>query len=379
MVVLLIDYNHIISSKKHDRLLQKISKPKEAKTTGLILVIRKEAMKTLAGLPKGEKRVEFLNSPSFINSISFHCYIYCDEVCVLEVSGKMEPYLSEILQELNVDFLQEKEIVVKIPLNLQRVLSSVSVLLKNDFSNPAIKTDVLYLSRRMPFSPVNFNTEYNRIHDMIEQYRNSHSFCAIRIAMSPNAVNFLQKTTKKGFTMNGDGTKTQKELTGELTVKEVIKSNGFTYVVDIMPDSVRSGSEEEVDVDATRYNFHSHPVSAYTRHNVENAWPSMTDYLGYLKLGERTIIHCVATIEGLYVLSFSKYWCDKTQEVDTSFVEKHYDIDHNLSLSPVEYVKKINRIHYDGHPIFVVHFFPWNKATQTFSVYFAKMDKVCHA
>jgi hypothetical protein len=191
-------------------------------------------------------------------------------------------------------------------------------------------------------------------------------------------VEFLRKTSKMGITMNKNGKKSQKELTGELYVKEVVKdTNGFVYIIDINKNSITSGEEENVNVSPTRYNFHSHPHEAYVRHSVDKAWPSQTDYLGYHKLGQNTIFHCVATLEGVYILSFGAYWGSHLKDVSRSFIGKHYDIDHKEKYTPEEYVEKINSIMYKGKPIYELRYFPWEKAGSVFEAYFPQINSSC--
>jgi hypothetical protein len=217
--------------------------------------------------------------------------------------------------------------------------------------------------------------------DVITQHKSNKGVCFINVKLSGRAVEFLKNTCKSGFTVGKNGKKTQKELTGELYVKNVYSHDGkIIYNIDINKSSVKAGKNESVNVDPHRYNFHSHPEQAYVRHSVDKGWPSVIDYLGYLQLGENTIFHCVASLEGLYVMSFTPYWSQRLNEVDKKmkkFVDKRFEIDNNKPYSPIKYTQIINKIKYKGNPIFHVDFFEWEKAQETFSVFFPQKGSSC--
>lgn len=174
-----------------------------------------------------------------------------------------------------------------------------------------------------------------------------------------------------------------KEVTGELCVTKIRKGEKmgtFVYVIGLKEKSVEIGNHEDVDVSQTRYNFHTHPKSAYIKHSVEKAWPSLTDYLGFLKLGNNTIFHCVAALEGLYVLSFSAYWGNHLKNVDKEFIKRNYKLNHRLPYTPEEYANMMNKLYPKKeiqHPIFEVQFFRWENASNVFRVYYSRNGKTC--
>jgi hypothetical protein len=229
--------------------------------------------------------------------------------------------------------------------------------------------------QNIPSDPDTSVATLNKVLYAIEQYKNNGQSCYLFAKLSPRAIGFLKEAPKIGISVEGNS---QKELTGELYVKDVIHENGkFIYIIDIDKNSIESGSQENVDVSATRYNFHSHPHEAYVRHSVEKAWPSVTDYLGYYKLGNNTIFHCVATLEGVYVLSFSPHWGSKLKKVSGKFIDKNFEIDHKEPYTPEEYVQKVNGILYKGHPIFEVKYFPWQNVDSVFKVFYAQTGSSC--
>ena len=97
--------------------------------------------------------------------------------------------------------------------------------------------------------------------------------------------------------------------------------------------------------------------------------------MGFYNLGQNTIFHCVASKEGVYILSFGPYWGSRLDKVSTKFIEKNYDIDHDKNYTPEKYAQKVSKIKYKNHPIFLVHFFRWEKAGDVFEVYFPRSEK----
>jgi len=205
---------------------------------------------------------------------------------------------------------------------------------------------------------------------------NKENHCAVTLQLSKDSLDYLKTASKLGYE-DKDGKKVQKELTGEFKLK---KDKG-KYIINLIKDSIHSGEEENVNVKATRVNFHSHPEQAYIRHKVKLGWPSVTDFLGYHTLGENTIAHLVAGIEGLYILSFSKYWGERLKKISRSFITKNYEIRYTKNYTPQKFVKKVNSILYKGYPIFYVQFFTWKeldtKNGKPFFVNFPSIKDAC--
>jgi hypothetical protein len=314
-------------------------------------------------------------------------------------------HLPEIMESMSSSI--PKDAVIWVPIDIARedFVKVANTFIVNGFAHPYINTvsphsanipPSVCLSKKngeenMGVSP---DMTLNKVYDVLNQYKNNKGVCFINIQLTDHAVEFLKSTCFSGFTKNKNGKKSQKELTGELYVKNVVpKAGKFVYIIDINKSSVKAGQNESVDVEPHRYNFHSHPEQAYVRHSVDKAWPSVVDYLGYLQLGKNTIFHCVASIEGMYVLSFTPYWSQRLDMVDKKvrkFVDKNFEIDHKEDYTPEEYTEVINNIKYrprktkNGHrpdiepnAIFKVEFFPWEKAGDMFSVFFPQIGSSC--
>lgn len=392
MSAVLIDYAKIVSdSEKLKSSLSKAPSTARGFFPGLVVIVESEVLDTLSNLKPGDDRVKYIDTDEFIQNITEHYYIMYNEkrgICI--IGSDCEAYLPNILTALFSGLPPETLIWVSIDLGDKNFTNVLDTFVSNGFNSPYVTTlSPMYgdipasaaLSRQnIPSDPDTSTATLNKVLYSIEQYKNDSKSCYLYAKFSPRAIGFLKEASKLGITVGKNGKESQKELTGELYVKDVSNTDSkFVYIIDIDKNSVESGEEENVDVSATRYNFHSHPHEAYVRHSVDKAWPSVTDFLGYHKLGENTIFHCVATIEGAYIMSFSPYWGSNLKKVDRKFIDKNFDIDHKEPLTPDEYVAKINSILYKKHPIFELKYFPWEKADTTFKVFFPQTGSSCLA
>lgn len=310
-----------------------------------------------------------------------------DRVCEIDSSVS---HLSLILQVLSKNLSPDLWLWVAVPLNENCVLQTKKFV-EEGFGAPYIGGSTPFgkkiphsvcLLRKNKSEAPNPKRGMLNVMYIIQQYTLMGETCSLFARFNTQAITFLRKTSKMGHTKNGDDSVSQKELGGRLYVENIERSgnnNKYVFVIGVDKDKVESGVEEEIMVAPTRYNFHSHPKEAYVRYGVKYGWPSVTDYLGYLTLGNNTIFHCVATLEGLYVLSFGPYWVNRLKEVNKKFVKKNYDIrGQGLNPTPFEYVKIVNSILVEGHPLFLVKFLPWTGASRSiFSVTYKKEGLGC--
>lgn len=385
----MVDYDRIVSSDIHNSLItlvQPIPRTSRGFVNGLILIVDKNVATKLSQLPKGAKRIEYIGGTEFVNSVQAHYFIqYNEKREICSLPSDCINHLQSILQSCFSGFPIETSLWICIPISNQNFDDQIQLLSNNGFDHPYVTQvnpqfeDIdrgIALIRTNSPQKGNDQSVINSVQHILEQ--RDESVCSLKAQFTKVAIKFLREASKLGIVVK-KGKKSQKEITGELVVKDVVKrdDDGIVYLIDVDKDSIQSGEEENVDVNATRYNFHSHPHEAYVRHNVEKAWPSSTDYLGYQQLGHNTIFHCVATIEGLYVISFAPHWGQNINGIDRKFIEKRFNIDHTEPYTPEEYVQKVNNILYKGYPIFNVKFFPWEEATQVFSVVFPQIGQSC--
>ncbi len=388
MSVIIIDYDNIIS----DDLKTKLNQPPKSSrgfVVGLILIVSDMIVSQLSELPLGAERVRFIHKDRFIQHISAHYYVLYNQkrgICIIEED--IIDYVQPILQSCFSGFPTETVLWISLNINSIEFIDKLQILINNGFNHPYITSTTPQFVKTQPslalirpnignLVDINRRMVLNSVLHLMRQYKENNKTCFLQAKFSAKAIEFLRNASHVGVVIE-KGEKTQREITGELLIQDVINQNDkIVYIIDVAESSVQSGDEENVDVNATRYNFHSHPREAYVRHNVEKAWPSSTDYLGYYQLGHNTIFHCVATIEGIYILSFSPHWAHQLKKVDRNFISEHYDIDHSEPLSPEEYVEKVNSILYKGFPVYEVKFFRWQNADTPFKVFFPQIGSTC--
>jgi hypothetical protein len=316
-----------------------------------------------------------------------HYFVFYNQkrnICLLPT--EINVHLGLVLRVLTNKLSPQTILWVAIEIKNPNFTSIVEKFVYHGFGSPHITNQSpakntiatsLALFKEIRAKKYNISFIFSKVLYAMEE-RKRNGFCLLKVKFSKHSIDFLRQCSLKGITINKNGQKIQKELTGELIIKKIIrKNNTIIHLIDVNLGSVESGDEEDVNVESSRYNFHSHPKQAYINHSVDKAWPSCTDYLGYLKLGKNTIFHSVATLEGLYVMSFSPYWGQRLKKVSKNFVEQNYNIDREQKITPLQYVKKINSILFRGYPIYNVQFFPWEKAGKIFSVYYSKIGSSC--
>lgn len=401
---LIINYDKVIT-KEHSNLLKKLGKPPSIpknSALAVLLSVHTSQLKKLNKLPPGTQRVEYLNSEDFVNSIQSHCYAAYDKkrkVCMLR--GCITKHIVGILTAMLSKFPSDTLLWVSLPLKGSSFVKMLAIYAHAGFSNPHVsnetplgkETDIVLAMSRLnsPEVKIDVKGTLNDALYTLQQFKKltskqtecsavgSCGTCSVYAQLTNRTLAFLQRASKVGIQING--TKgAHNELTAELYAKTIIKKdNKFVYVIDIDEKTLEEGQEENVDVSPTRYNFHSHPHAAYVRHSVDKAWPSLTDYMGYLTLGNNTIFHCVATLEGIYAMSFGPYWVKNLKGIDKDFIHNNFNINHKEPMTPQQYVQKVNKILLKKHPIFYVQFFPWNKAHTVFQVSYARSGINCFA
>ena len=142
--------------------------------------------------------------------------------------------------------------------------------------------------------------------------------------------------------------------------------------------SIVEGTHDGVDVSPGHYNFHSHPCGEYKRQWVKYGFPSKDDILGILEKmcdpSDKTILHVVATLEGLYFICLSKELSIK----DTSQIHKlckageagKYFVDlpdknSKNGMTPKKYIQRVNKLKFkvedQSIPIYKVAFKRWKQ------------------
>lgn len=336
---------------------------------GIVFLLKDD----IYNLIKQRKDPSILSTKDFWNNIvSFH-YLKCDTSgCCLIIKDKID---KNILNALKKDF---KNIKVNIYLDIKNFKKIIKNLSSLKFTNPKLE-DLKTISLELDEKCNHTHDICNEVEYIISQ--KEEDTCGIAVKFNEEAISFLRNASKMGHSHNDDGSVSQKEISGCLSVKDFSSDHIVTIGVD--KHTLELGEEENVNVKASRYNFHSHPEEAYVKYSINKAWPSIVDYLGYFSLGNRTILHCVATLEGVYVISFHRDWVDDLKSVSKKFIDKTFDISHQLNYTPEEYVKKVNSIIYKNKKlgksgkIFNLQYLPWNNIRSVFKVVYGKEGLTC--
>jgi hypothetical protein len=232
---------------------------------------------------------------------------------------------------------------------------------------------------------IKLNGDIN-IYDIIDDaeyvcmtFSNKRGTCQTKFKLTSDSIKYMKQLHKLGSTMNSDGSITQKEMAGNLRMSGT-DTNGV-QILDIDHSSLITGHEEGVKIAPGLYNFHSHPRTAYDTHNVKVGWPSAQDYVGFLiaYIEDDTILHFVTSIEGLYVISMNRHWLLNKHLVSSelsTFIINRYSFCGTKG-TPYQYVRNINKIMYEDHPLFAVKYIPWKQAGMDITIDYKKDGENC--
>lgn len=394
---IVIDYTNIIKDNKLLLLKKRINPPPNTELDiGLVIVITKEQYEALQNQPKGHKSLEYINTDTFVNSISGYVYFIYDKYkykCeIIEIKDQILQLVESILYSLPNDIF----VFVSISLNDKQLSRKIKDFTASGFHDPYISKisplGFTFTENRLCMTRKNDiidnelnNSAENDVKYVLKQFRtyNSSNYCKLQAKLSKKAVKYLKSVSKIGSTINKDGVITQKELAGRLVVGVVRKD--LVYELEVDRTSIVYGEEEQVDLVGGLYNFHSHPQEAYDRHKQTVGWPSAQDYIVFFEssLLHDTLLHIVASVEGFYVLSLTKHWCNKKNTYIEKQVKK-FILDNYNKCSQKDntiawYVSTINRITYEGFPIFQVQYISWNNSETIFSCSYKKNGVNCLA
>ncbi len=217
--------------------------------------------------------------------------------------------------------------------------------------------------------------------------KKQNTLCRATAKFSATATKKLRTLTETGRSKNNDGKITQKEMAGALTLTKI---GNKKYVITLDGNRRLTGKEEEVRVARSRFNYHSHPREAYVRHGVDIGWPSGSDFEAFIAAFKDygTQFHCVATLEGLYVLTITPFWLKNSRDINVKSVKKTYEVKYpaknenpkNYPNTGREFVVFVNKIKYKNiRPLFKVLFINWKETERgkAFSFYFLPKQRSC--
>ena len=324
--------------------------------------------------------------------------VYYDDkqgICeIVDISSKSSDDMMKIVEEKELP--KDTKVFVCLSLeNPETLLTLVPEYVAKGFTLPSIRTksplnnDIgMYMlclekvdMKSSSFSGVKTSAASSKmVYDAVEEWSNTkESNCETKYVLSNSAIDQLKTLSFSEPTKNKDSSMTQKEHAGAMYVSG---TNGDVNVLDINQNKWIEGKEQGVPIVEALYNFHSHPEEAYIANKVDKAWPSAQDYIGFLLavLEDNTILHIVVAIEGIYIISLSKYYAgnkDKLSPDVASFINSHFNYCGRLDNSIKWFIKNINKVKYKGHVLFITQFKRWNKATKEFKIYYCKTNGKC--
>ena len=323
MVTITIDVNNIIQENRLSLLKTKIKPmPKIKSNLALILSIPESHMKALYDIPVGIKRVQYINTKDFTQSIMGYAYVMYDkkkQIC--EVLSRQNLEWETVTNELMGVFPHDTIVWFGVDINCKQLSTEIEKANKAGFSQPHI-SNKSPSGKEFPNSAlcmIKLNGDIN-IYDIIDDaeyvcmtFSNKQETCQTKFKLTSDSIKYMKQLHKLGSTMNSDGSITQKEMAGNLRMSGT-DTNGV-QLLEIDHSSLITGHEEGVKIAPGLYNFHSHPRTAYDTHNVKVGWPSAQDYVGFLiaYIEDDTILHFVTSIEGLYVISMNRHWLLNSQ------------------------------------------------------------------
>lgn len=385
-VPILIDYKNIVGKNSLPNLVEKIKPiPETDLSLGLVLLVDKKHYDELSNLPPGKDKINYMDTPSFIDSISGVAYIIYNkdnksaEIATVRGSETIKHILDICWKGLPMD------IDLWASMSMPAEKDKLRQFLNLGFGNPHISNKTpsghvfehnkLCLSRKNHLENENMDNDILFIMDSMSKYQ----FCTIKLKFDPLTIKYFSKLPEMGNTLNiSDFSVSQKELSGQLQVESVSKS--MVVTLGINKDNFYPGKEEEVMLVTTLYSFHTHPREAYQRHGTKFGWPSSQDYNGFLVLARdfNANMHAVVTLEGVYILCLHPDIITSTHSIDDEmldFVLENYCQPKNDDMEA--YIEKINGIKYKGSQIILLQFLDTSSLNLIFSIYIPKRKGNC--
>ena len=379
MFSIIVDFTKIV---KHSGLTLLESKIKPFSTfkhtIGLILTIPSTIHDRLLKQPIGQPRIDFINSPLFVNSIIDSLYIqYKPSSKLCELEFKNPDTVSSILDSLLYYIPNDFKILTYTSLQNKPIIDQ---LIRHNFRNPYIsnksqldqqfETEMLMMCKMN-----NINKPYDPTNDIaftIARY-NKKINTAYQFKFDTLTIKKLKKLSRFGSSLNNDGTISQKEIVGCFNLKKI--DPNFVHILKLCDESFTFGTEEEVNNIKCRFSFHTHPFNLYDLYKFKLAWPSNSDYIGYLlSVKTGTLFHIVVGNEGIYIISLSKEWSKKSDftvsnELKTFILQNFKFKKTKADITLKSYINKINQIQFQNKQIFNIEFRNWNELENPFSVW----------
>jgi hypothetical protein len=388
---------------------------------GLVLRISNSSFDALTSIEEGDRKLEYINSNLFIQSIKYHSFILYSrskkrcfmlplskDVNMLKhtpkTSGKedtdspQEGYYrlnmgekslkSRILQVTNcLLYSLPSDITLLAMIPFDDVSSISKLYASHGFSTPVIldgknlciRGKYLALQRINTIIPrsIDISTVLADVkHTMTTLGKNP--LCFSRVEINKKDANIIKSLYKIGNTLNKSGDVSQKEIAGRLYIDGINKKG--IYVLKIDTSSMISGGEEEVSCLKGNFTFHTHPISAYIANKINVGWPSGQDFSVFFRsLYIGSSMHFVFSKEGIYSISptsellLSLKYINANQAAE--FIMKNYH-HWKSNMTIAQFITTVNAVLYRGIRLFNVQYMPYSKI-KPLTVISSKKDSNC--
>ena len=394
MEALLIDFNNIIKNNNLTLLEEKISPIPIIGTylsLSVIIILPSKHLDYLESHKKEDDRLKYLNTPEFISDIKTYVFILYDKIKKLcEIRGNVQQYLPEIMSAILINIPNDVLLWIGIDIKTTNLQETIDSYITEGYNSPFVckvspfgynfQNHGLCMLKENNIIPSQSNISNDIKYVLTQFLLREHEGCEVKLQLNSDTIKYLRNLTNIGSTVNKDGNISQKEVAGVLEVNEITPE--LIHILEIKYESIIYGEEEGVEIAKGLYNFHSHPITAYKKHNVKLAWPSAQDYVGFILavFEDYTICHFVVGVEGLYIVSMTTHWLNNIAKLDKSvgtFIIEKYDFCYQPGQTSEWYTRKVNTISYNGFPLFDVKYIPWDRANEIFTVKYRKINDNC--
>ena len=299
-----------------------------------------------------EEKKKIIFSPEFKKHI-----VYCLSASYDKIKKRItltkdcsEKFLNLFFKTLTTFFEDDVKIVVPYK----------ESLIEKGFSSPEYCGEGICLSKRNKLSSTNDNKKLFRYEMAYMKSQKDKPFCSITICLDKETIDFLRNISISGVTSDSNGKTSQKEVFGKFDIVDMSIENGnITHTLKLDKASIIFGEDDKIDAPPSLYNFHSHPYQAYLKYKTEFGVPSVSDFMAVYRLVKfyNTIVHFVASLEGLYIMSINpetKFLkVNDLRKID-EFCEDNFDYEIGKLKSVDEFLEKVNK-----HKFFRLRLIPW--------------------
>jgi hypothetical protein len=356
--------------------------------------------KLLLILEKGGKELNLDNNLSELYAFGFY-KMKKDGVCYIANFELMKQLnKAEIKNIVNLVKNNSKcDVAIGVPIN--KINQNLIYMLGSmNFGEPFIQDGEMILTYHEKGID-----DFLKIKYMIDEYFKGDLVPCKGVAFfNNNTVKFMKKLV---FSKN----LCDKESASKLLVEDAYQKNGrVVFEITNVKKDLERGKDDEIDVIDHRFSFHTHPTAAYAKFSTELGWPSQDDFISFADsfFYYGNIFHCIATVEGIYILSiaenvmesliksFEKRGEKFLEKQLIPFVEEKLNIDKQgfkkgksfqykdktySFRGPEDYIDYINTVcGIVNHPIYRVQFMSWEDAMtgKEFEFHFPKIEGNCH-